>query len=134
VLQRVLPSVREPCLFWLDAHCSGGDTARGREETPVFRELPQILGHPVEGHVILIDDVQLLDGTHFRNLDSLLRAVRSLKPSAAVTLHGDILCVADHHRSHEGIMYPALRHADHVSPAVVVPVTFQLYSIPSESA
>lgn len=53
----ILAEVDEPCLFWLDAHYSGGVTAHGAEETPVRRELEQILTHPL-GHVILIDDAR----------------------------------------------------------------------------
>lgn len=58
VLRDVLDDVSESCLFWLDAHYSGGITARGPVETPVERELLAILRHPVDGHVVLIDDAR----------------------------------------------------------------------------
>lgn len=59
MLPLILKQVQEPCLFWLDGHFSGGITAKGNEETPIIDELSHILSHPVEGHVILIDDARL---------------------------------------------------------------------------
>jgi hypothetical protein len=56
VLPRLLVQIDEPCLFWLDAHYSGGGTAQGRVLTPIFEELERILNHPLWTHVILIDD------------------------------------------------------------------------------
>ena len=62
VLGNLLPSITEPCLFWLDAHYSGGPTAKGRIETPILQELQHVLHHPVAGHVILIDDARCFVG------------------------------------------------------------------------
>jgi hypothetical protein len=38
VLARILPEINEPVLFYLDAHWSGGETARGVEEIHLVRE------------------------------------------------------------------------------------------------
>lgn len=57
VLEQVLAQLGEPALFWLDAHASGGDTADAGYD-PIFKELAAIYAHPVEGHVILIDDAR----------------------------------------------------------------------------
>jgi len=62
VLGRILHEIREPCLFWLDSHFSEGATARGEKETPITEELDQILSHPGEDHLILIDDARLFTG------------------------------------------------------------------------
>ena len=43
VLSAILGKISQPCLFWLDAHCSGGQTARGELETPIMWELSCIL-------------------------------------------------------------------------------------------
>ncbi|MFH1036856.1 MAG: hypothetical protein V1756_02245 [Patescibacteria group bacterium] len=56
VLSEMLNSIQEPCLFWLDAHYSGGITAKGDIETPIEDELRAIFTHSIPGHVILIDD------------------------------------------------------------------------------
>ncbi len=62
VLGDLLPTLVEPCLFWLDAHYSGGLTAKGPQETPIVKELLQVLAHPVAGHIILIDDIRCFTG------------------------------------------------------------------------
>jgi len=58
LLPEILREIREPCLFWLDAHYSGGNTGRGDLDTPIMKELHSILTHPVKEHVILIDDAR----------------------------------------------------------------------------
>jgi hypothetical protein len=63
VLPLVLREIDRPCLFWLDGHYSEGVTARGERVTPIVHELEAILDHPVRGHVLLIDDARLFDGT-----------------------------------------------------------------------
>jgi hypothetical protein len=63
VLPLVLREIDQPCLFWLDGHYSEGITARGDRVTPIVQELEAVLAHPVRGHVLLIDDARLFDGT-----------------------------------------------------------------------
>lgn len=60
VLRELLPAIKQPCLFWLDAH--GGQSAKdlsGREApAPLMSELEAILQHSLaDQHVILVDDV-----------------------------------------------------------------------------
>jgi len=75
VLPTILARVSEPCLFWLDAHASGGITAHGEAVAPVMRELQLILSHGVPGHVILIDDAEAFTGAHgYPSLDEIGRA------------------------------------------------------------
>ena len=57
-----LKKINDPCLFWLDGHYSGGITAKGSLETPIKNELTAILSHPVDAHVILIDDARCFTG------------------------------------------------------------------------
>jgi hypothetical protein len=62
ILPKILPGINGTILFWLDAHYSGGITARGKNETPIFNELKAIFNsHPVE-NIILIDDARLFVG------------------------------------------------------------------------
>lgn len=58
VLPGVLATLKEPALFWLDAHYSGIGTALGDRVSPISTELNAVLGHPVRGHVVLIDDAR----------------------------------------------------------------------------
>lgn len=76
LLCEVLRDIREPCLFWLDAHYSGGITARGDIDTPIVKELRSILTHRIRNHVILIDDARcfgtMKDYPSISELDRLL--------------------------------------------------------------
>ncbi len=54
-LPKILKQLTQPCLFWLDAHYSGGKTSRGKKETPILEELKLITKHSSE-NIILIDD------------------------------------------------------------------------------
>lgn len=59
MLPLALASVDQPTLFWLDAHYSGGITARGDQLSPILNELHHIFRHPIRGHVIVVDDARL---------------------------------------------------------------------------
>lgn len=63
VLPTILENINKPCLFWLDAHYSGGSTAKAELETPIMQEMQCILNHPnAREHVILIDDARCFTG------------------------------------------------------------------------
>lgn len=47
-----------PTIFWLDAHCSGGDTAGDPNNSPLEAEIAAILKYRSSG-IILIDDQHL---------------------------------------------------------------------------
>jgi hypothetical protein len=98
VLPGVLNRIHEPCLFWLDAHYSGGITAKGDLETPVVQELRQILSHPLAAlHVILIDDALNFVGTNdYPTLQQVKNLVRTMCPSSMMTVKDDIIRI---HRS-----------------------------------
>jgi hypothetical protein len=66
VLSEIIPPMKGPVLFWLDAHYSGGGlrgslSARGTKDTPILDELSRILENrqKARGHVVLIDDIRL---------------------------------------------------------------------------
>ena len=42
-LEKLVPRLSGPALFWLDGHYSGGTTAHGDEATPIFAELQHVL-------------------------------------------------------------------------------------------
>jgi hypothetical protein len=63
ILPELLGTLKCSCLFWLDAHYSGGLTGRTELETPIRRELEAILSHS-NRHTVLIDDADCFDGTH----------------------------------------------------------------------
>lgn len=57
-LKLVVPQLKEPALFWLDAHWMGGGTAGENDECPLLEELEIIKNSECE-HFILIDDARL---------------------------------------------------------------------------
>jgi len=62
VLPEILNNIGDPCLFWFDAHYSGGHTARGEKDTPILDEMKYVFHHAIDDHVILIDDARLFTG------------------------------------------------------------------------
>jgi len=62
ILPKILSNIKQPCLFWLDAHYSGEGTAKGNIDTPIKQELQHILNNFNINHVILIDDAEFFVG------------------------------------------------------------------------
>lgn len=58
VLASILPEMRAPAIFWLDAHWSGLNTAGKEDECPLLEEL-SLLNASQVNHCILIDDARL---------------------------------------------------------------------------
>jgi hypothetical protein len=78
LMPQIVAELKQPTLFWLDGHYSGGLTAKGDLETPISEELQTILRSPVKGPVILIDDIRCFDGNHdYSYLDQLLAVIRT---------------------------------------------------------
>jgi hypothetical protein len=94
-IAEILATMNEPCLFWLDAHYSGGPTARGELTTPIFQEMGQILTHRIQNHVVLIDDARLFNGSDgyptFRELQNF---VDSFDPGRLVWIENDTITIA----------------------------------------
>lgn len=96
VLPRVLAELKEPALFWLDGHYSGGLTEKGALETPINQELESIFAHPIKSHVILIDDARCFVGKDdYPTLDELKSHVARLKPDAKIQVRNDMILIAD---------------------------------------
>ncbi len=94
VLPVVLGQLDQPALFWLDGHYSAGITAKGDKETPIWAELEAILAHPVKGHVILIDDARMFDGTHdYPTVTAIQEYLVRHEPRASVAVAHDIIRV-----------------------------------------
>jgi hypothetical protein len=92
LLGNYLANINEPCLFWLDGHYSGGITAKGTLETPIKNELTAILSHPVDGHVILIDDARCFTGENdYPTLDELKNFVAERKPNHKFSVETDAI-------------------------------------------
>lgn len=87
-----LGTIKEPCLFWLDGHYSGGITAKGSLETPIKNELQFIFSHPVAGHVILIDDARCFTGENdYPTIAELQHFVKAQKPDLKFSVDTDVI-------------------------------------------
>ncbi|HEU4937651.1 MAG TPA: hypothetical protein VFT39_14420 [Vicinamibacterales bacterium] len=97
VLPRVLQQIRDPALFWLDGHFMGGHTARSHDDSPVRHELTSLLAHRVRGHVVLIDDARLFDGSAgYPTLSELRSWIARERPGSDVEIEDDIIrCTFD---------------------------------------
>jgi len=92
VLPRILSSINKPCLFWLDAHYSGGVTAKGELDTPIMSELKHIFSHQIKNHVILIDDAREFTGLNdYPTIESLKDFTHLERPDYVFEVADDII-------------------------------------------
>jgi hypothetical protein len=92
VLPYILAEVTQPCLFWLDAHYSGGNTAKGDIETPIMRELRLIFDRAHGEQVILIDDARAFVGQNdYPTLEQLRTFVLKRHPDWVFEVENDII-------------------------------------------
>jgi len=93
VLPKILNNINKPCLFWLDAHWSGGSTAKGDMETPIMQEMECILNHTRAGErVILIDDARLFTGENdYPTIESLKSFILDICPCWIFEVKDDII-------------------------------------------
>ncbi len=59
-LDKIISEIDCPCIFWLDAHWSQGDTFGKKDECPLIKEI-EIINNSKFDHVILIDDARLFE-------------------------------------------------------------------------
>jgi len=77
----ILRQIDAPAIFWLDGHYSGGNTGRGTTDTAIVTELTRIFEHPIQQHVILIDDARDFLGVNgYPTIKALHRFVRARSP------------------------------------------------------
>ncbi|MHA1394269.1 MAG: hypothetical protein ACTSRZ_12255 [Promethearchaeota archaeon] len=82
VLKIILSKIKTTCLFWLDAHYCGGESAKGRKEAPIIEELNQIFAHGIKNHIILIDDARLFIGENdYPTLKNLKVYIKEKQPN-----------------------------------------------------
>ena len=93
MLKELIPQITCPSLFWLDGHYSGGLTAKGDKECPVYEELANILSSEID-HTILIDDARLFIGQNdYPTIQELEKFVLELKPGWSFTLEKDAIII-----------------------------------------
>jgi hypothetical protein len=91
VLNKLIPQIDNPALFWLDGHWSGGITAKAEKECPVPEELEAILKSQLL-HVILIDDARLFNGIHdYPTLEEIKNIVTNNEKNYHLEIDSDII-------------------------------------------
>lgn len=93
VLPFIMREIKEPCLFWLDAHYSGGITAKAGIDTPIIQELTCIFEHSMaEKHIILIDDARHFIGQNdYPKLEELRSFILNKFPRWKFEVKDDII-------------------------------------------
>ena len=92
LLPGIVESIPDPCLFWLDAHYSGGTTARGETETPIMKELQIVLDRKIAGDVILVDDARLFVGKDdYPTIEQVRNLVAEKRPDMSFESKDDII-------------------------------------------
>jgi hypothetical protein len=92
VLPSVISGINEPCLFWLDAHYSGGVTSQSDLKTPIAKELKVLLDHPCSNHVILIDDAREFTGqNNYPLLEEVKNMIEAKRPEWIMQVKDDII-------------------------------------------
>jgi hypothetical protein len=66
VLPDIIKDLNEPCAIMLDAHYSGNGTVRGIHDDPIIEELSIIGSSKFKNHVLMIDDMRLLNDEQIR--------------------------------------------------------------------
>jgi len=94
-LPKLLSTLSEPALFWLDGHYSGANTALGDKQSPVMEELEAIALHKHRSKsIILIDDARLFNGTNdYPKLETLRKWVEQHLPTHTIHLEYDVICI-----------------------------------------
>jgi hypothetical protein len=96
-LGKLINSLDQPALFWLDGHYSAGETAKGDKDTPIYEELTHIFNSQQGGHVVIIDDARLF-GTDpaYPSIDELSRFIKANSPNAKIEVENDSIRIIPH--------------------------------------
>jgi len=94
-IENALTRANSPALIYLDGHYSGGITALGAKECPIFEELHHIFSSPFR-HFVIIDDARLFVGKNdYPTLNELFDFIRS-NSSYSMRIEGDFIVLDDH--------------------------------------
>jgi hypothetical protein len=90
ILPKVIASLQGRATIWLDAHWSGGITAKAALNTPIVAELETVSKYPQ--HVVLIDDADAFNGADgYPVLAELKGVAQRLLPTHTYTVRNNII-------------------------------------------
>ncbi len=92
VLLKLAGKIDEPCVFWLDGHYSGGKTAKGDKNCPIYEELDAIFKTKKLNHILLIDDARKFNGKDgYPSFEELSEYIRSKNRNYQIVVKQDII-------------------------------------------
>ncbi len=94
-IAKLVPTLQQPALFWLDAHCSGGITAlRAGKPVPVLEELTAILADKRHQHVVAIDDARLFGSDPaYPTLEEVRAHAQRMRRDISIECRNDIIFI-----------------------------------------
>lgn len=93
-LRKLLDTIEDPTLFWLDAHYSSGVTAKGDNDTPIYKELTYIFNSSLKKYVIIIDDARCFgEDPSYPSIEELKNFIKANKPSFNIEIKDDSIRV-----------------------------------------
>ena len=94
VLRDLMPTIKQPAIFWLDGHYSEGVTAKGEKECPIYEELDSIFAAERYKHVLLIDDARLFVGKNdYPTISELETHINLYRGGSKIFIKNDIIHV-----------------------------------------
>jgi hypothetical protein len=91
-LQRIVPEITEPCVYWLDGHYSAGLTGRGSSDCPIWGEFKAIVSAGKAPALILIDDARCFGvDKDYPSLAELRQFMTQHLPHCQLTVANDII-------------------------------------------
>ena len=97
-LAELVPTLKEPAVFWLDAHWCGPETSGQSAECPVIAELDVLNASELE-HILLIDDARLFlappppphVASHWPSIDEVCRHLSAHPSNRYVCVFQDVI-------------------------------------------
>jgi len=91
-LKNIIAKIDQPALFWLDGHYSGGVTAKGEKETPIYEELRHIFSKKNMKHIIIIDDARCFGKEpDYPTIENLNKFFYSMQNNVEVAIEDDMI-------------------------------------------
>ena len=92
VLPKIMPQIKSAALFYLDGHYSGGITAKGEKECPIYEELKAIFASEKLPHLLVIDDARCFVGeSDYPTVDELVDFIKKHRPAARIKVKWDAI-------------------------------------------
>lgn len=92
-LDQITKELKDPVIFWLDAHYSGGITALGDKECPIFGEIDAIFKYTNHlPHILLVDDARCFVGQNdYPTIERLSHYIQSKQPKYVCEVKDDVI-------------------------------------------